>query len=116
MTRNMMELSVVVQWDEVDDSLNANYTVNWTSDGTDSVQSRTLIEQSSCTITGLTLDTVYAITVTASNKCGTKTERTSVTFSTGMYHHHYLLAICSNPTIIMTACPCGLCSHLVFRN
>ena len=44
--------SVVVQWDEVDDSLPTNYTITWTSsDGTNSMQSHTLIEQSSYTIT-----------------------------------------------------------------
>ena len=44
----------------------------------------TLIEQSPYTITGLTLDTVYTITVTASNRCGTGPEySTSVSFPTG---------------------------------
>ena len=107
-TRNITNLSVVVQWDVVDDFLPTNYTIAWTNDDTNSMQSHTLIEQSSYTITGLTLDTLYTITVNASNICGTKTERTSVMFFTGMCHHHYLLAICSNPTIIMTAYSCGL--------
>ena len=89
-TRNIGDLSVAVQWDAVDDFLPTNYTVTWTSDGTNSIQLHTLIEQSSYTITGLTLDTVYTGTVTAANICGTRTERTSVTFSTGMCHHHYL--------------------------
>ena len=83
-TRKIMNLSVIVQWDEVDDSLLTNYTVIWTSDGTNFVQSYTLIEQSSYTITGLTLDTVYTITVTASNICGQGPEySTSVLFPTG---------------------------------
>ena len=93
-TRNIGDLSVVVQWDEVDDFLPTNYTVTWTSGGTNSIQSHTLIEQSSYTITGFTLDTVYTITVTAANICGTKTEGTSVTFSTDMCHHHYLASNC----------------------
>ena len=75
--------SVVIQWDEVDDSLPTNYTVTWTSDGTNSSQSHTLIEQSSYTTTGLTLDTVYNITVTVSNRCGGGLEySTSVSLST----------------------------------
>ena len=50
------------------------------------MQSYTLIEQSSYTITGLTLDRVYTIIVTASNNCGTGPEyRTSVLFPTGTY-------------------------------
>ena len=61
-------------------------TVTWTSDGTNSIQSHILIEQSSCTITGLTLDTVYTITVIADNICGQGPEySTSVSFPTGMY-------------------------------
>ena len=91
-TRNIGDLSVVVQWDAVDDFLPTNYIVTWTSDGTNSIQSHTLIEQLSYTITGLTLDTVYNITVTAANGCGTGPEySTSISFPTGMYHYHYLL-------------------------
>ena len=89
-TRNIGDLSVVVQWDAADDFVNTNYTVTWTSDRISSIQSHTPIEQSSYTITGLTLDTRYTITVTAANICGTKTVKTSVKFSTGMCHHHYL--------------------------
>ena len=92
-TRNIGDLSVVVQWDEVDDFLPTNYTVTWSSDGANST-SHTLIEQSSYTITGLTLDTVHTITVTAINRCGTGPDySTSVSFPTGMYYFHYLLYI-----------------------
>ena len=78
-----MDLSIVVQWDEVDDTLTTTYTVTWTSDGTNSIQSATLIEQSSYTITGLTLDTVYTITVTAANRCGAGQDyRTSISVTT----------------------------------
>ena len=81
-------LSVVVQWGEVDDSLPTTYTVTWTSERDHIVQVKTLIEQSSYTITGLTLDIVYTITVTASNKCGTGPEySTSVSFPTGNTHY-----------------------------
>ena len=71
MTKSTESSSVVVQWDEVDDSLPTTYTVTWTSErDLNNVQVKNVEEQSSCTITGLTLDTVYTITVTAINKCG----------------------------------------------
>ena len=98
-TRNIGDLSVVVQWDKVDDFLPATYTVTWTSERDHIVESVTIEEQSSYTITGLTLDTVYTITVTATNRCGTAPEySTSVSFPTGMCHYHYLLCVASNPT------------------
>ena len=62
---------LIVVWDKVDDSLNTTYEVTW---GSNKTQSHTLTKQSSCTITGLTLDTVYNISVTASNRCGTGPE------------------------------------------
>ena len=64
--KNIETSSIVVQWDAVDDFLPTIYTVTWT----DAMQVATLIEQTSYTITGLTLDTVYTITVTAANMCG----------------------------------------------
>ena len=75
--------SVVVQWDVVDDSLTTNYTVTWTRDGTNFTQGISIIrQQTSYTISGLTLDTVYTITVTPSNGCGTGPEhRTSVSLT-----------------------------------
>ena len=77
----------------MDDSRNTTYIVTWT-DKTNSIQLHTLIEQSSYTITGLTLDTVYTITVTATNRCGTGPEyRTSVSFPTGTYVSLSLLII-----------------------
>ena len=67
----------------MDDSLPTNYTVTWASN--EITQSSTLTEQSSYTITGLTLDTVYNITVIAINRCGGKPEyRTNVSFFTGI--------------------------------
>ena len=73
-----------MKWDEVDDSLPTIYVVTWTSErDLNNVLVKTLIEQSSYTITGLTLDTVYTITVTASNRCGTGPEySTSVSLTT----------------------------------
>ena len=76
-TKNIESSSLVIQWDKVDDSLPTNYTVTWT--WTSNRTNSTVTEQSSYTITGLTLDTVYTITVTASNRCGQGPEyRTSV--------------------------------------
>ena len=91
-----MNLSIVVQWDEVNDSLITTYIVTWTSkrdrDQINTVKVTNAIEQSSYTITGLTLDTVYNITVIATNICGTGPEyKTNVSFPTGMCHYHYLL-------------------------
>ena len=81
-TRNTESSSVVVQWDEVDDSLTTTYIVTWASERDHLTHPVTLTEQSSYTLTGLTLDTVYTITVTASNRCGQGPEyRTSVLLS-----------------------------------
>ena len=77
-------VSAIVQWDAVDDSLPTTYTVNWTSITTP-MQSVTVTDQSSYTITGLTLDTVYTVIVSATDKCGTSPESiASVTIPTGM--------------------------------
>ena len=63
--------SVVVQWDEVDDSLTTTYIVTWTSERDNILHLVNLTEQLSYTITGLPLDRVYTITISASNSCGT---------------------------------------------
>ena len=83
--KNIMNSSIVVQWDAVDDSLHTAYTIIWTDDR-DLHEVDTVDEQTSYTITGLTLDTVYIITVTAANiYCGSGSEfRTSVSLSTDM--------------------------------
>ena len=81
--KNTESSSIVIQWGEVDDSLPTTYTVTWTSERDHMMDSNNVEEQSSYTITGLTLDTVYTITVTAFNKCGTGPEyRTSVSLTT----------------------------------
>ena len=80
-TENTESSSIVVQWDEVDDSLTTTYIVTWSSERNHITHHVTLIEQSSYTLTGLTLDTVYTITVTAANRCGQGPEyRTSTSF------------------------------------
>ena len=85
-TKNTESSLIVVQWDEVDDPLPTTYIVTWASESErdpHNIQFETLEEQSSYTITGLTLDTVYTITVTAYNKCGTGPQySTSVSLTT----------------------------------
>ena len=86
---NIESLSIVVQWDTVDDSLPTTYIIIWTDEG-DLFEVAILTEQTSYTKTGLTLDTVYTITVNAANKCGSGPEfSTSISFPTGItstYH------------------------------
>ena len=80
--KNIRSSSIVVQWDAVNDSFPTTYTVTWTRAGGGLPQVATLTEQTSYTITGLTLDTVYTITVSATNKCGSGPEfRTSIILS-----------------------------------
>ena len=60
------------------------YVVTWTSENDHIEQSPGLVDFTSYAITGLTLDTVYTITVSAANICGTGPEyRTSVSLTTG---------------------------------
>ena len=83
--KNIESSLIVVQWDAVDDFLPTNYTVIWTSER-DDTQVATLMEQTSYILTGLTLDTVYTITITAANNCGNGPEfTTSVSLPTGTY-------------------------------
>ena len=88
-TKNITNLSVALQWNKVNDSLPTTYVVTWTSERDHILQVKTLIEQSSYTITELTLDTVYTITVTANNRCGTGPE----------FNNIVLLATYTNSTI-----------------
>ena len=67
--KNITNSSIVVQWDAVDDFLHTTYTVTWTDDR-DLHEVAILEEQTSYTITGLILDTVYTIFVVARNDCG----------------------------------------------
>ena len=82
-TKNIVDLAVVVQWDEVDDSLTTTYIITWTSERDHILHPVTLIEQLSYAITELTLDTVYTITVAAANRCGQGPEyRTTILLTT----------------------------------
>ena len=80
--KNINTSSIVVQWDAVDDFLTTSYAITWTRAGV-GLQVATLTEQTSYTITGLTLDTVYTISVSAANICGSGPEfSTSIILST----------------------------------
>ena len=82
LAKNITNSSVFIQWDAVNDSLPTTYIITWTRAG-GGLQPATPTEQTSYTITGLTLDTVYTITVTAANTCGSGPEfSTSIILST----------------------------------
>ena len=69
----------------MDASPGNNYTVTWTSE-TDLTQSVATTVETSYTITGLTLDTVYTIAISAVNMCGQGPESSAtVSFSAGTY-------------------------------
>ena len=110
-TKNTESSSIVVQWDAVDDFLTTTYTITWTSERDHNLQSATLNEQSSYTITGLTLDTVYSITVIAANKCGhgpeivTRMSFTADTTSTTSSISPTVTASTNSMTIMSTANP-----------
>ena len=81
--KNITNSSIVVQWDAVDDFLYTTYAITW-SDERALHEVDTVDVQTSYAITGLILDTVYTITVTAANRCGGGPEfSTSVSLSTG---------------------------------
>jgi len=67
--------SFVVQWDEVDDA--DQYSVNWRGDGSQAREATT--SQTSHTITGLTPNTTYYVTVIAINGCGQSDTGSTVT-------------------------------------
>jgi len=76
--KNLRNSSLVVQWNAVGDISDTVYIVYWSS-GT--IQGSIVTRMTSYTITGLTVDTTYTITVTANNKCGNGPEfTTSVLF------------------------------------
>ena len=81
-TKDIESLSLVVQWDAVEDFIDTTYTLVWSSETNSITTVASLTEQTSYTITELTLDTVYNISVSAANMCGQGPEyRTSITFN-----------------------------------
>ena len=80
--------SIVVQWDVVEDSRRTIYTVTWfgSSEGNVHSDTKRLSDQTSYEITGLTLNTVYSITVFATfaeSACGSGPKfTTSIILST----------------------------------
>ena len=86
---NNKSFVIDVHWDAADPSLATNYTVTWTSE-TEPTLSYATTHNTSYTITGLTLDTVYNITVAGANMCGQGPGfSTSVSISTGLCHFYY---------------------------
>ena len=65
-TENVTNLSFVVQWDAVNNQSDDRYIVSWT-DGTNPIQTVT-VNETSCTVTGLTPNTTYTVTVAAINE------------------------------------------------
>ena len=63
---NITDISFVVQWDTLNQSAN-RYILMWT-DGTTPIQSVT-VHGTSYTVTGLTPNTTYNVTVTVVNSC-----------------------------------------------
>ena len=104
-TKHTESSSIVVQWDEVDDSLTTTYVITWTSErDLNNVQAKTVEEHSSYNITGLTLNTVYTITVYATNRCGQGPEHsTSVSLTTDAIFSSTSTAITNTMTITSTA-------------
>ena len=89
----MKNSSIVVQWDTVDDFLPTAYTITWINDRDIINKVDTVDEpETSYTITGLIIDTVYTITVTAANRCGDGPEfRNRVSISTGTTSTTYII-------------------------
>ena len=69
-TKDIESLSLVVQWDAVEDFIDTTYTLVWSSETNHILRVVPLTEWTSYTITGLTLDTVYTIAISAANMCG----------------------------------------------
>ena len=100
--KNITNSAIIVQWDAVDDLFPTIYTVTWTDDR-NIHEVATLIEQTSYTITGLTLNTVYTITVSAVNRyCGSGPEfKTEVIFSAYTTSTDYAIS----PTVTASTTP-----------
>ena len=86
--KNITNSSIVIQWDAMDDFLPTTYKIIW-FDTRDLYGVATVDEQTSYTIIGLTLDTVYTI-VSAANMCGCGPKfLTRITFSTDTHFHYF---------------------------
>ena len=80
---NIESSSIVVQWNEVEDSRITSYLITWYSSSVQLVTKRLSSDQASYAITGLTLNTVYTIHAFAQNNCGSGPKfTTSIILST----------------------------------
>ena len=77
-------VSIFVQWDAIINQHVDRYIVNWT-DGTNPIQS-VIAHKISYTVTGLTPNTTYIVTVAAVNKCGTSADSSSVRTNVSSIH------------------------------
>ena len=64
---NITHESFVVQWDAVMDTSGVNYTIRWIGD--DGINATATVNTLSYTVTGLTKNTSYSVTVFAINTC-----------------------------------------------
>ena len=67
-TENTTDISFVVQWGAVTDQFVDSYVVVWFDKISSTVQDD--VNETSCTIVGLTPNTTYTVVVFAHNKCG----------------------------------------------
>ena len=78
------DVSFIVQWDAVTNQFVDRYNiiVKWT-DGTNPIQTVT-VNETSCTVTGLTPNTTYTVFIAAVNNCGTGTFSTNKSVTTNI--------------------------------
>ena len=97
-----------MEWDEVDNFPPTTYVVTWISERDCVMHSLALSGLTSYAITGLTLDTIYTITVTAHNRCGGGPEyRTSVSLTSNpnsTVSSHISAAGTTNINSMITTC------------
>ena len=83
-TDKITNVSFVVQWDAIINQHVDRYIMKWT-DGTNPMQS-VIVHMISYTVTGLTPNTTYIVTVADVNKCGTSADSSSVTTNVSSIH------------------------------
>ena len=69
-TKTIENSSAYLQWDTMNDTLQTTYYTLTLSITEDNSQTVNLVDQTSYTITGLALDSVYTIAIRAANTCG----------------------------------------------
>ena len=102
-TKDIESLSLIVQWDEVEDFIDTTFTLLWKNE-TDSISKIAIVtEKRSYTITGLILDELYTIVIAAFNMCGNGPEFiTSIILSPDKTST--IPTITTNPTDVNSKC------------